>query len=154
MEAQSVKYSVRLMCWLLGVSASGYYRWLKCSESRRCQENYILVGEMREIDEMVGQTYGSPRMHAELCARGYSCGRNRVARLMRKHEIMAKMTVRFRRLTKAGKRNPVAANVLDRKFQVSVPNRVWASDITYIKTAEGHLYLAVVIDLFSRQVVG
>lgn len=73
---------------------------------------------------------------------------------MRKHEIIAKMTVRFRRLTKAGKRKPAAANVLNRKFQVSVPNRVWASDITYIKTAEGHLYLAVVLDLFSRQVVG
>ena len=103
---------------------------------------------------MVGQTYGSPRMHAELSARGYSCGRNRVARLMRQHEIMAKMTIRFRRLTKAGKRSPAADNVLDRRFAVSDPNRVWASDITYIKTAEGHLYLAVVIDLYSRQVVG
>ena len=113
-----------------------------------------MVEEMREIHKMVSQTYGSPRMHAELRARGYSCGRHRVARLMRKHEIMAKMTVRFRRLTKAGKRKPVAANILDRKFQVSLPSRVWASDITYIKTAEGHLYLAVVIDLFSRQVVG
>ncbi len=109
---------------------------------------------MRVIHEDVGGTYGSPRMHAELCARGYSCGRHRVARLMRRHEIMAKMTLRFRRLTKAGKRKPAAANVLDRQFQVLLPNRVWASDITYIKTAEGHLYLAVVIDLYSRQVVG
>lgn len=142
------------MCRLLGVSTSGYYRWLRYPESWRSRENYRLVGVMREIHEMVGQTYGSPRMHAELCARGYSCGRNRVVRLMRKHEIMARMTVRFRRLTKAGKRKSVAPNVLDRQFQVSVPNRVWASDITYIPTAEGHLYLAVVIDLFSRQVVG
>lgn len=113
-----------------------------------------MVEVMREIHELVGQSYGSPRMHAELCARGYSCGRNRVARLMRKHEIMAKMTVRFRRLTKAGKRKPAADNILNRCFTVSDPNRVWASDITYIKTAEGHLYLAVVIDLYSRQVVG
>lgn len=113
-----------------------------------------MVGAMQEIHEMVGQTYGSPRMHAELNARGYSCGRNRVARLMRQHEIMAKMTIRFRRLTKAGKRKPSADNVLDRRFGVADPNRVWASDITYIKTAEGHLYLAVVIDLYSRQVVG
>lgn len=103
---------------------------------------------------MVGQTYGSPRMRAELCARGYSCGRNRVARLMKANGIMAKMTLRFRRLTKAGKRKPAAPNVLDRNFQVSTPNRVWACDITYIPTAEGHLYLAVVLDLFSRQVVG
>jgi len=106
------------------------------------------------IHEDVGGTYGSPRMHAELLARGYSCGRHRVARLMRGHELIAKMTIRFRRLTKAGRRRPAAANVLDRQFQVPLPNRVWASDITYIKTAEGHLYLAVVIDLYSRQVVG
>lgn len=113
-----------------------------------------MVEEIKRIEATVGQTYGSPRMHAELHARGYSCSLNRVARLMRKHEIIAKMTVRFRRLTKAGKRKPAAANVLDRQFAVGRPNRVWASDITYIKTAEGHLYLAVVIDLYSRQVVG
>ena len=142
------------MCWLLGVSASGYYRWLGSSESRRSRENLELVEEMRKIHELMDRTYGSPRMHKELCARGYCCGRHRVARLMRKHEIIAKMTVRFRRLTKAGKRKPAANNILDRKFQVSLPNRVWASDITYIKTAEGHLYLAVVLDLYSRQVVG
>jgi len=117
-------------------------------------ENNLLVAEMRMIHEDVGGTYGSPRMHAELLARGYSCGRHRVARLMRGHELIAKMTIRFRRLTKAGRRRPAAANVLDRQFQVPLPNRVWASDITYIKTAEGHLYLAVVIDLYSRQVVG
>jgi putative transposase len=142
------------VCWLLGVSASGYYRWLGRSESRRSRENLELVEEMRKIHELTDRTYGSPRMHQELCARGYCCGRHRVARLMRKHEIIAKMTVRFRRLTKAGKRKPAAGNILDRKFQVSLPNRVWASDITYIKTAEGHLYLAVVLDLYSRQVVG
>jgi putative transposase len=113
-----------------------------------------LVDEMREIHEMVGQTYGSPRMHAELCARGYECGRHRVARLMREHELMARMTVRFRRLTKAGRQRLAAPNLLDRQFAVTVPNRVWASDITYIHTAEGHLYLAVVIDLYNRQVVG
>ena len=117
-------------------------------------ENRELVEEMRKIHDLVRQTYGSPRMHAELSARGYSCGRHRVARLMKKHEIIAKMTVRFRRLTKAGKRRPLADNILDRRFQVSHPNRVWASDITYIKTSEGHLYLAVVLDLYSRQVVG
>ncbi|MCX5914058.1 MAG: IS3 family transposase [Deltaproteobacteria bacterium] len=154
MADQSAEYPVRVMCWLLGVSASGYYRWLGSSESRRSRENLELVEEMRKIHELMDRTYGSPRMHEELCARGYCCGRHRVARLMRKHEIIAKMTVRFRRLTKAGKRKPAADNILDRKFQVSMPNRVWASDITYIKTAEGHLYLAVVLDLYSRQVVG
>ena len=93
-------------------------------------------------------------MYEELRSRGYSCSRNRVARLMRKNDIIAKMTIRFRRLTKAGKRKPAAENLLNRQFAVTIPNRVWASDITYIKTAEGHLYLAVVLDLYSRQVVG
>jgi len=142
------------MCWLLGVSASGYYSWLKRPESKRSQENRCLVKAMLEIHEMVRQTYGSPRMQVELCARGYFCGRNRVARLMKENAIITKMTVRFRRLTKAGKRKPAALNILDRKFRVAIPNRVWASDITYIPTAEGHLYLAVVLDLYSRQVVG
>ena len=143
-----------MLCWILGVSTSGYYRWRNRSESRRSRENRVLVDEMLKIHNEVNRTYGSPRMHEELLARGYSCSRNRVARLMRKNDIIAKMTIRFRRLTKAGKRKPAAENILDRKFDVCLPNRVWASDITYIKTAEGHLYLAVVLDLYSRQVVG
>jgi len=118
------------MCWLLGVSASGYYAWSRGGESRRSRENAKVVEEMRKIHIQVNQTYGSPRMHAELRARGYSCGRNRVERLMQKHEIIARMTVRFRRLTKAGRRRPVADNLLDRKFEIDSPNRVWASDIS------------------------
>lgn len=138
----------------MGISSSGYYSWLKRPESCRRRENRALVKEMLEIHDHVDRTYGSPRMYEELRARGYSCSLNRVARLMRENDIIAKMTVRFRRLTKASKRKPAADNILDRQFAVGHPNRVWASDITYIKTAEGHLYLAVVLDLYSRQVVG
>jgi putative transposase len=122
--------------------------------SRRAQEDERLVMAMRQIHEAVRQTYGSPRMHAELVAQGFACGRHGVARLMRQHGIIAKMTVRFRRLTKAGKREKAADNLLNRQFQVVAPNRVWASDITYVPTAEGYVYLAVVLDLYSRQVVG
>ena len=93
-------------------------------------------------------------MRVELGARGYPCGHNRVARIMREHNIVSKIAIRFKRLTKAGKRPPAAANLLDRKFTVPAANRVWVSDITYIPTAEGFLYLAVVLDLYSRQVVG
>lgn len=143
-----------MMCHLLGVSRSGYYLWRNRREGCRRRENRVLVKEMWKIHNEVDRTYGSPRMYEELRARGYSCGLNRVARLMSKNDIIAKMTIRFRRLTKAGKRKPAAENILDRKFEVCHPNRVWASDITYIKTAEGHLYLAVVLDLYSRQVVG
>lgn len=109
---------------------------------------------MRQIHSEVRQTYGSPRMHDELLARGYRCGRNRVASLMRRHGLIAKMTIRFRRAAKAGRRERVAPNRLDRQFAVAFPNRVWASDITYIPTRTGFVYLAVVMDLFNRQVVG
>lgn len=153
-EEQAREYPVRSLCSLLKVSPSGYYAWRGRPASRRTQENERLVFAMHDIHVAVRQTYGSPRMHAELLAQGFVCGRHRVARLMREHGLIAKMTVRFRSLTKAGKREPAAPNVLNRHFTVTEPNLVWASDITYIPTAEGHLYLAVVLDLHSRQVVG
>jgi putative transposase len=109
---------------------------------------------MRMIHDQFDQRYGSPRMHTELRARGYQGGRNRVAHLMRRHGIVTKMTVRFRVTTKAGRREPVAPNLLDRQFAVSAPNRVWVSDITYIPTRTGFVYLAAVLDLYSRRVVG
>jgi putative transposase len=117
-------------------------------------ENEELLRVIGEIHVSVRQTYGSPRMRAELLSRGYSCGHNRVARLMREGGIIARMTIRFRRLTRSGKKRPPAANLLDRKFDVEGPNRVWASDITYVPTKEGFLYLAVILDLYSRSVVG
>ena len=145
---------MRSLCRVLGVSSSGYYAWRDRPASLRSQENERLVRAMREIHQGIDPAYGSPRMHAELLAGGFICGRHRVARLMRRHGLVARTTVRFRRLTKAGKREPAAPNILDRQFAVTAPNRVWASDITYIPTAQGHLYLAVVLDLYSRQVVG
>jgi len=151
---QSEIHPVRPLCRLLGVSASGYYAWRRRPVSRRAEENKRLVTAIHQIHAAVKDIYGSPRMHAELCAQGFVCGRHRVARLMRQHGLMARMTVRFRRLTKAGKREKAADNLLNRQFQVAAPNHVWASDITYVPTAEGHVYLAVVLDLFSRQVVG
>ena len=138
----------------MGVSRSAYYRWRKHRVSKRQMENKLLLEKIREIHSSVHESYGSPRMRVELCARGYICGRNRVARIMRENGIMAKRIIRFRRLTKAGKKRPAAPNILDRRFNVCEANHVWASDITYIPTAEGFLYLAVVIDLYSRRVVG
>jgi transposase InsO family protein len=142
------------MCYLLGVSRSGYYRWQGHRVSKRQQENDLLVTEIRKIHQAVTESYGSPRMTVELHARGYNCGHNRVARLMRDNEIIARRTIRFRRLTKAGKRPAKAPNILARQFAVATADSVWASDITYIPTAEGFLYLAVVLDLYSRRVVG
>jgi len=153
-KQHSVRYPVRLLCSVLGVSPSSYYAWCRRPTSHRFLENERLVTAMHSIHRTVDRGYGSPRMHAELASRGYACGLNRVARLMHHEGLIARTTVRFRSLTKAGKREPAAPNVLNRQFTVTEPNQVWASDITYIPTAEGHLYLAVVLDLHSRQVVG
>lgn len=153
-EQYSETYPVRLLCRVLGVSPSSYYSWRHRPTSHRSLENERLVSVMRLIHKTIDRSYGSPRVHAELLSQGYECGLNRVARLMRHDCLIARTTLRFRSLTKAGKREPAAPNILDRKFSVSEPNRVWASDITYIPTGEGHLYLAVVLDLHSRQVVG
>lgn len=139
---------------MLGVSKSAYYRWRKHGISKRQKENELILDVIKEIHPSVRQSYGSPRMTVELNARGYACGRNRVARIMRDNGIIAKRTVRFRRLTKASHKKPPAPNLLNRNFEVAVANRVWASDISYIPTAEGFLYLAVVLDLYSRRIVG
>lgn len=150
----SVRYPARLVCRVLGVAPSSYYTWRHRPTRHRSLENERLVTAMRSIHKTIDLSYGSPRMHAELLSQGKICGLNRVARLMRQNGLIARITVRFRSLTKAGKREPAAPNVLNRQFDIAKPNRVWASDITYILTGEGHLYLAVVIDLHSRQVVG
>lgn len=142
------------MCCLFGVSPSGYYGWLRRGVSKRQRENGELLKAIREIHISVREIYGSPRVRAELLSRGYSCGHNRVARLMREGGIIAKMTIRFRHLTRSSKKRTPAPNLLDRRFEVARPNKVWASDITYIPTSEGFLYLAVVLDLYSRSVVG
>lgn len=113
-----------------------------------------LLEAIRRIHVGYKRAYGSPSVHFELRSLGYFCGHNRVARLMRENGIVSRVTVRFRSLTKAGKREPVADNLLARNFTVGRPNRVWASDFTYIPTQEGFLYLAVVLDLYNRQVVG
>lgn len=143
-----------MLCRVLSVSRSGYYSWLRRTESRRSRENAELVEKMRRIDKAVKQRYGSPRMQRELQELGYRCGVNRVAKLMREAGLIAKMTIRYRTLTKAASRGWAAPNVLNRSFTVPEPNTVWAADISYIPTGEGHLYLAAVLDLHSRMVVG
>lgn len=145
---------MRVLCRLSRISKSAFYRKASHPLSKRELENRRMVEVMKEIHTGHKKAYGSPNMRFELLSLGYSCGHNRVARLMRENGIVSKVAVRFRSLTKAGKRAPVAGNLLDQKFEIGLPNRVWASDITYIPTREGFLYLAVVLDLYNRQVVG
>ncbi len=146
--------ALRRRCALVGISRSAFYAWCRRSPSRRAHANTRLVREMERIHQEVDRSYGSPRMRDDLVASGLACGRNRVARLMRAHGIRAKQARRYRPTTDSAHAQPVAPNLLDRQFAVAAPNQVWASDVTYIWTHEGWVYLAVILDLFSRRVVG
>lgn len=148
------EWPVAWMCAALEVSVGGYYAWDARPDSATEQWRQELVAAIEGIHGEVKHRYGSPRMTAELKARGYDCSENTVAELMREHEIRAKAPKRFVRTTDSRHRLPVAGNVLDRDFEPAGPNRVWCADITYIPTREGWLYLAAVEDLFSRMIVG
>lgn len=143
-----------MMCRLLEVRRSTYYAWRRRAESRRAKEDRRLVVEIKLSHKASDRTYGSPRVHRDLREQGIRCGCKRVARLMRENGIRAKQARRFKATTDSDRGAPVAANLLDRQFEVDRPDRVWTADITYIWTREGWLYLAAILDLFSRRVVG
>jgi transposase InsO family protein len=148
------RFAVNLMCSALEVSTSGYYAWLSRPESARAQANRQLLDRIREAHQRSRRCYGSPRITQELRAAGHCVGENRVARLMRAAQIRAKSARKWRATTKSSHRLPVAENTLKRAFSVRQPDRLWAADISYVWTAEGWLYLAVVLDLYSRAVIG
>lgn len=155
MSEHEVEYRVRSMCRVLNVSASGYYAWRRRRPSRRAEANAALVEQIRDIHRASRRTYGSPRVHAALRRRGLACGRNRVARLMRREGLVGRSPRRrCPRTTQSAPGNPVAPNVLAQDFTAERPDQKWVADITYVDTAEGWLYLAPVLDLFSRKVVG
>jgi putative transposase len=147
-------WPVRLMCQVLEVTPGGYYGWRGRPASARAQTSEALVGAIREVHGEAKARYGSPRIHAELVARGKPCCVNTVARLMREHGIAAKTKRKFRCTTDSNHGQPVAENVLDRGFEPEAADRAWTADITYIPTREGWLYLAAVEDLHSRRIVG
>ena len=150
----SGQFAVSLLCQVVGVAPSGYYAWCKRPISQRQRDDERLVARIREAHQTSRQTYGSPRITAELREAGEGCNHKRVERLMRLHGIHAKSPRRFVRTTDSQHPQPVADNILNQRFEVEAPNRVWTADITYIDTADGWLYLAVVMDLFSRRIVG
>lgn len=154
MEEYQGQFSIAAMARVLEVSTSGYYSWRRRKESRRSLENRKLLMEIKVIHAESGATYGSPRIYQELRARGIRCSENRVARLMRLHEVRPKRRRRYKATTGSRHSLPVAENHLNRQFAPKAPNQAWAADITYIWTREGWLYLAVVMDLFSRRIVG
>lgn len=149
------EFSVKRMCQLLGVTRSGYYAWQLEKTGRREMENRVLVEQIRVEYKISRQTYGSPRIWARLLRQGLSCGRHRIARLMRREGI--RPPKRHRRYPVTTQRRPgviPAPNRLNQDFSATTANTKWVSDFTYIDTAEGWLYLAIILDLFSRKVVG
>jgi transposase InsO family protein len=142
------------MCKTLKVSKSGYYYWCKRSISKREKENNKLLQQILAIYDQSNDTYGSPRIYEELYRLGYNVSRPRVARIMKKNNIESKVRKKWVVTTDSKHSNPVAPNLLNRNFTVDSPGQVWVSDLTYIKTKEGWLYLTVVIDLFDRKVIG
>jgi transposase InsO family protein len=148
------EWPVDMMCRVLKVSRSGFYAWRQRPESEQAKSRRRLIEIIKEIHEESKRSYGSPRVHRELVARGEICCENTVARYMRKNDIVAKTKRKFKQTTDSNHGLPVAKNLLDRDFDQLEPNRVWVSDITYIPTREGWLYLATVLDLFGRKIVG
>ena len=153
-EDHRTAFPVRVLCAVLEVSASGYYAWRDRPESARAVADRGLAADIRRVHADNRSVYGSPRVHAALRAEGRRVGVNRVARLMRRHGIQGRRKRRAPRTTDSKHALPIAPNLLDRRFTAAAPNRVWLADITCIPTNEGWLYLAVVLDLFSRRVVG
>jgi putative transposase len=152
--AHASEYPVTMLCRVLGLARSGYYAWRVRSHSARQKRDQQLISQIRTIFTDSHRTYGSPRVHAQLQAQGMRCARKRVARLMRHAQLQARPRRRSVRTTDSRHSEPVAPNLLARTFQAEAPNRVWVCDITYLATREGWLYLAVVLDLFGRRVVG
>ena len=152
--AEKAVYPVGVLCDVLEVSRSGYYAWSKRPEPARAKSDAQLKAQIAAVHEKSRSTYGSPRVHAALRGKGVRVGKKRVERLMREDGIKARQKRRFRRTTDSNHTHPIAPNVLDRNFTVTAPNKVWVTDVTYIATDEGWMYLAAILDLFSRRVVG
>jgi len=148
------QYPVKLMCRVLRVSSSGYYAWRIRPESQRAKTNRELAQVIRRVHAESKQVYGRPKVTAELKAEGYGCGQRKVGRLMRIAGLRGCPQRRFQVTTQSDPSHPVASNLLRQDFTAEAPNQRWAADITYISTHQGWLYLAVVMDLYSRRIIG
>ena len=153
-DAKRAGASVETACTALGVSVSGFYAWKTRPASARQSDDMVMLAHIRSEFSSSNETYGSPRMLAELKESGLAIGRHRVARLMSENGMKARQKTRFKRTTDSDHGVPVANNILDQNFTAEAPDQKWGVDISYIWTAEGWLYLAIVLDLFSRKIVG
>jgi len=154
MQKNSMPFSIERMSKVFHVSRSGYYKFLNLGDSKRIIENKRLLEKIKVAHRNSRKTYGSPRIYKELKSQGEPCSRKRVSKIMRENGIVAKMKKRFKVTTKVDAKAKVAPNLLKQDFTAERPNERWVADITYIATAQGWLYLAAILDLFSRQIVG
>jgi len=154
MQTHAEKFSIEKMSRVFNISRAGYYRFIAMKPSQRALENEKLLLKIKEIHNISRQTYGSPRICAELQAEGAVCSRKRVARIMKKFGIAAKMKKRFKVTTRANPKALAVPNLLQQDFSADKPNQRWVADFTHIATKEGWLYVATVLDLFSRRIVG
>lgn len=148
------QFPIHRLCRVLGVSESGYYAWKQRGPSQRQLDDMVLLAHIRSQFRLSHETYGSPRMHEELREEGLSVGRHRVARLMRDNGIKALQKRRYKKTTDSDHGGLVAPNLLDQDFACDGPDQKWGVDISYIWTREGWLYLAIVLDLYSRRIIG
>lgn len=153
-HAEKAEFPVAFACRVLGVARSGYYKWLRAKPSPRAIQDRVLTARIRDIHRAHKGRYGRPRIHRELRAQGQRVGQSRVARLMRADGLRGCRPRRFKKTTDSRRTQRIAPNLLERNFTTSAPNLAWVGDVTYIATRKGWLYLAVLIDLFSRRVVG
>ncbi len=153
-DAAKESFPVTRLCQVLGVSQSGYFAWRSRPASPRQREDLVLLAHIRSAFTLSNETYGSPRMTRELQDEGLQVGRRRTARLMRENGLKARQKRQFKRTTDSHHAFPIAPNLLEQDFSATRPNQKWAADISYVWTNEGWLYLAVVLDLFARRVVG
>ncbi|WP_425537481.1 IS3 family transposase [Phaeobacter gallaeciensis] len=153
-EAEKASFPISGMCRVLGVSQSGFFAWRGRPACQRQKQDLICLAHIRTAFALSNGTYGSPRMHRDLIDDGHRIGRHRTARLMRENGLVARQKRRFKRTTDSEHAWPVAPNLLAQDFEAEQPDRKWGADISYIWTAQGWLYLAVVLDLHSRRVVG
>jgi putative transposase len=154
MQEHRSRFEVKKMAQALQLSRSGYYAWVKRADSPRKRENAMLVEQIKVVYYHSRSIYGSPRVTAQLHREGVSCGKNRVARLMRQHKLQSRKQKKYKATTNSKHHYPVAANLLNQNFQVREPNAVWVADISYIPTREGWLYLAGIKDLCTQKIVG
>jgi len=153
-ENHRKKNRISKMCEMLGVTPGGYYQWKNRGKSKRELENEYLLHKIREVHKKSYKIYGSPRITEKLKEQSISCSKHRVARIMRENGIISKTAKKFKATTNSNHNLPIAPNLVNQDFGVEGPNRLWVGDITYIDTSEGWLYLAKVMDVYNRQIIG